>query len=186
MTQPVFTTWFHEQAAIQHQVEHVLFPDVHKRHDPNAALQAANFYNQMARDFMRHHGKSKPQQLLTQALLAITGFAVTNHPMTALQVAQETNVLEITENPGTMVVIGMLIPELKKQSAERLEDNSEWQNILNFEGDTDELLKLCREKAFTERSSMLDSTLRWAVAAVKTRQDNQGTNHTPVTSHRPA
>ena len=186
MTQPTFPVWFHEQSAIQHQVEHVLFPDVHKRHDPNAALQAAHFYNQMARDSMHHHEKSKPQQLLTQALLAITGFAVTNHPITALQVAKETNVLEITENPGTMVVIGMLIHELKTQSAERLEDNSEWQNILNFEGDTEELLKLCREKAVTERSSMLDITLRWAVAAVKTRQHNQGTSHKPVTSHRPA
>ena len=172
MTQPKFPVWFHEQSAIQHQVEHVLFPDAHKRHDPNAALQAAHFYKQMARDSMRHHGKSKPQQLISQAMLAITGFAVTNHPMTALQVAQETNLIELTDQPGIVAAIGMLIPELKEQSAERLKDEVEWQSILNFAGHTDELLQLCRKEASRQRSSMLDSMLRWAVATIKARRQN--------------
>ena len=44
-------------------------------------------------------------------MLAITGFAVTNHPMTAMQVTQETNLLELTNQPRTTTVIGMLIPE---------------------------------------------------------------------------
>ena len=97
-----------------------------------------------AHDSMHNHGQSKPHQLLTQTLLKITGFAVINHLMTAMQSTQEKTPARIHEPTQMAAIIGMLVAELKEQSSQRLKDNTEYQGILNFAGDAEEPLKIYR------------------------------------------
>ena len=86
-----FPTWFKHQAAIQNEVQHILIPEW-DIHNTQAAAAGAEYYRGMAHETRADHNKDSPNQLLNQALIAITGFAVTGNQDTALQVAQENNI----------------------------------------------------------------------------------------------
>ena len=168
-----FPKWFQQQAVIQNEVQHILCPEW-TIHDTEATKTAASFYRQMARETQEQHDDSMPNQLFNQALIAITGFAVTANHETALQVAQETNIINLATHPGMTAAIGMMVPELKQQAATILQRSPHWRRILkaadNPYREPSELLQLCKEAATKEDYRILDSAVRWAVAAVKIRR----------------
>ena len=174
MSTDEFPTWFQHQAAIQNEVQHILVPEW-EIHDTQAAIAGAEHYRSMAHESRAEHNKDSPNQLFNQALIAITGFAVTGNQDTTLQVAQENNILELTPNPGTTAIIGMLVPELKNEAATMLKKSPQWRRLLKAADNpyrtTSELLQLCKDQSSKEDFRLLDSAVRWAVAAVHIRRE---------------
>ena len=170
-----FPDWFQHQAAIQNEVQHILYPEW-KNHDSQAANAGAQHYRSLAQETRQDQSKDSPNQLFNQALIAITGFAVTGNQETALQVAQENNILSLAPNPGSTAVIGMLVPELKGEATTTLQTAPQWRRLLKATDNPyrtpEELLQLCKTQASKEEFRLLDSAVQWAVAAVKARRES--------------
>ena len=170
------TNRLHHQAAILNHIEHTLSPKTGLPHHGAATVTAANFYHLMANDTRSRPNEKDTQTAIRQAMLAVTGYAVTGNRITAQQVAKETELINMASTPGQVAITAMMVPELEEKAMELLDQEPGWRKMLQQAAqgaDIDEIIATIHELASRREPPFTSTAGRWATAALNKRRTDQ-------------